>query len=442
MNDRTAELPPPDSKEEQPKLAAPAQPRALLPPPHHAKHGWVVWLVTIAILGGLGLLVWHFVKNPPGLAQSRKNMAPQTIQILAEKTRTGNLPIYLDGLLGTVTPVYTVTVHTRVDGQLMKVNWIEGQHVKQGDLLAQIDPDPYQAAVEQAQGALARDQATYDNAIVDLKRYTDAPDTVTPQQIDTQRATVAQDLGIVKSDQGQLDAAKVNLAYCTIYSPITGIAGLRDVDPGNIVHAADTNGLTTIAQLQPMTVEFPVLEDAIPEVLGKSDLRVDIYNRDPAIHKHLATGKLSATDSQVDTTTGTLKMKAIFKNEDGALFPNQFVNARVLVDTHKQVVLAPIEAIQPGPNSTYYAYVVKADNTVTIRTVVPGADDGDQTQEILSGLKNGELVVTDGMDKLQEGSKVEVHSANETTRPSTQASASDSTQPSGHLHHHSAGADN
>ena len=304
----------------------------------------------------------------------------------------------------------------------MKVNFSEGQMVKQGDLLVEIDPRPYQAQLMQAQGNLLKDQALAKNAQTDLQRYQSIKSSVTQQQIDTQSALVQQNQGAVESDQSQVDSAKLNLVYCEVTAPITGRIGLRLVDVGNIVHASDTSGLAVITQLQPITVLFTVPEDQISEVFRRPDhgqgLEVDAFNRD--MSKVIATGKLLAIDNQVDPTTGTVRIKGEFANKDYALFPNQFVNARLLIDTLKGVVLVPSAAVQLGPESTF-VYVVKPDKTVELQTIKEGHKEGGLAV-IDEGIKPGDIVVTDGVDKLVSGSKVNVKmagasGASSTTRP-------------------------
>jgi multidrug efflux system membrane fusion protein len=400
--------------------------------PQRRRWFWIVWLIVLLLVGGLTWLIVVRVRaGSAAAAKSRDLTNGRGIPVDAATARRGDLPIYVDGLLGTVTPLQTVTVHTRVDGQLMKVAFKEGQIVHQGDLLVQIDPRPYEAQLEQAQGQLAKDQASLKDAQLDLTRFKGAPEAYTAQQIDTQTATVAQSAGSVRSDQGALDNAQVNLDYCTIKSPITGRIGLRLVDQGNIVHASDTNGLAVITQLQPITVVFPIQQNAIPDVISHSEKVPPLETTALNGEQVLATGKLIAIDSQVSTTTGTLNLKAQFDNTKNELFPNQLVTMRLLVNTLKNVVLVPSEAVQTGPDFSF-VYVAKSDNTVEIRKIKPGADqivNGDDMTAIDDGLSPGELVVTNGVDKLDAGTKVSVTRVG-TTRPTTRSST---TRPAGHV---------
>jgi multidrug efflux system membrane fusion protein len=325
------------------------------------------------------------------------------------KSAVADMPVYLTAL-GTVTALQTVAVHTRVDGQLIRVNFKEGQLVHAGDLLADIDPRPFQVQLTEAQGQLARDEATLKNAQLDLERYQAlfAQDAVAKQQLDTQAATVSQAQGTIESDQGQVAAANLNVTYAHVTSPITGRVGLRLVDPGNIVHAADQNGIVMITERQPIAIVFTIPEDNLPAVLSRQRqaqaLHVEAYDRD--MTTKLADGSLSSIDSQIDTATGTIKLKATFANEGEPLFPNQFVNARLLIDTIKGAVVVPSVAIQRGPEESF-VYVVKADGTVETRTVDVQLAEADRTA-LKSGVAAGETVVTDGLDKLQPGSKVVV----------------------------------
>jgi multidrug efflux system membrane fusion protein len=338
-----------------------------------------------------------------------RGQAPRAVAVVASAAKKGDLGVRLTGL-GTVTALNTVTVRTRVDGQLMNFGVREGQLVRKGDALAQIDPRPFQVQLAQAEGQLAKDEATLKDARIDLQRFQVliTKDAIPRQQLDAQQATVDQLVGSLKSDQSQIDSAKLNLTYCRITAPIAGRVGLRLVDPGNIVHAADQNGLIVITQLQPITVIFTIPEDSLPMVLQQvrsgRRLDVDAYNRD--LNTRLANGSLLTVDNQIDPTTGTVKLKAIFPNDDNALFPNQFVNARVLVDTIRGAVIVPTASIQRSPQSTF-VYVVKPDHTVDMRNVQVRLSDGDDTA-MLSGVAPGELVVIEGVDKLQPGMTVSI----------------------------------
>ena len=362
---------------------------------------WWHWAAAAGLLAGGWLL---FGPKHKGKAKS----AP-AVPVGVASAKSGEMPVFLEGL-GSVAAFYTVTVHSRVDGQLMSVAFREGQYVHEGDLLAQIDPRPYQAQLEQAQGQLAKDQALLDNANLDLTRYKDliAENAIPKQQLDTQAATVGQYAGSVKNDQAMVDAAKLQLTYARITAPISGRIGLRLVDPGNIVHASDPNGLLVITQMKPITVVFTLPEDALPQVMKRisagGKLTVKAYNRDKT--QELADGVLLTVDNQIDPTTGTSKLKAVFDNEQGTLFPNQFVNVRLLLETRKDQVIVPSVAVQRGAQGTF-VYVVKADGTVEARPVTVGITEGTESS-IDKGLKAGERVVVDGADNLQPGAKASI----------------------------------
>ncbi len=322
--------------------------------------------------------------------------------------RSGDFDVYLNAL-GTVTARGTVTVHSRVDGQLLRVLFSEGQIVKAGELLAEIDPRPFEVVLAQANGQLAKDQALLTNAQLDLERYKTllAQDSIAKQQVDTQASLVRQYEAAIATDRGQVDSAKLQLSFTRITAPIAGRLGLRQVDSGNMIHTSDTNGVVVITQVQPIDVVFPIPESNLPRVLKRihdgDALTVDAYDRNQS--RKLATGKLLTTDNQIDTATGTIKLKAAFGNDDGVLFPNQFVNVRMLLDTLHGATLVPSAAIQRGAPGTF-VYVVKDDKTVTVKTVKVGPIEG-ETAVIDSGLGPGDVLVVDGIDRLREGAKVE-----------------------------------
>jgi membrane fusion protein, multidrug efflux system len=372
------------------------------------KHWWI-WLPA-AIL--LGIVVYSQLtkgRAAQGTGKPGASLSQPSVAVTAAAAKKGDIGIYLNGL-GAVTPVNTVTVKTRVDGELMKVYYQEGQIVKKGQLLVEIDPRPYQTQLTQTQGQMIRDQALLRNAKIDLQRYKvlSGQDSIAEQQYATQKSLVRQLEGTVKFDQGQIDNAKLQLIYSRITAPISGRIGLRPVDPGNIVHAADTTGLAVITQLEPITVIFTIPEDNLPAVLARlkaeAHLPVDAYNREQT--KKIATGSLLTIDNQVDPNSGTVRFRAEFPNRDHALFPNQFVNARLLLETRRGVTLVPTAAIQRSPQGTFI-YLVKADQTVAVRPVRPGPTEGDETA-IDEGLQPGDQVVVEGTERLREGSKVEL----------------------------------
>jgi multidrug efflux system membrane fusion protein len=330
---------------------------------------------------------------------------------------TGNIGVYVDAL-GTVTPLNTVSLTARVAGQIAKVEYQEGQLVHIGDPLLEIDPAPFQAAVTQAEGQLARDQAQLELAKINLQRDTDLLNkgVISKQEFDTQTANAHQFEGAVKLDQGNLDQAKVNLAYCHITSPIDGRVGLRLVDPGNIVQANGTTPLVVITQLRPITVEFNVAEDAVPQIMqaihGGRQLEADAYDR--ANQKKLATGKVEAINSQIDTTTGTLRIRATFENDDDMLFPNQFVNVRLLVDTHKGVTLVPNNAIQRNDNGEF-VYLVQPNQTVALKSITVGTTDGNVSE--VQDLQPGSVVAADSFNRLSDGAKVTVRPSASAAKP-------------------------
>jgi multidrug efflux system membrane fusion protein len=346
-----------------------------------------------------------------GRSKPKPTPPPPPTAVSAEAVTRGGIDIYLDAL-GTVTPVATVTVTSRVDGALTEVDYREGQMVKRGDLLAVIDPRPYAAVVLQAQGQLARDQALLKNARIDLGRYQSAyqDHAIPEQQLATQQALVEQDEGAVTLDQGNLDAAQVNLGYTRIVSPVDGRVGLRGVDPGNLVSANGTTALATITQLQPITVIFNLAEDDLGEVAAQiaTGRVLPVEALDRSQQHRLAEGSLITVDNQINPTTGTVRARASFPNSHLELFPNQFVNARLLVKTLPQVDLVPSAAIQRN-NDAAFVYVVQADGTARSRNVKLLATEGEQVA--VTGVTPGEQVVTDGFDKLQDGTRIVIKQA-------------------------------
>jgi multidrug efflux system membrane fusion protein len=340
-------------------------------------------------------------------------------------SRTGDIGVYIHAL-GVVTPQNTVSIKARVDGQLVKVAYREGQVVQAGELLAEIDPAPYQAAVTQTEGQLARDSALLENARLDLDRYKDAyaKNAVSRQQYDTQAAAVHQYEGTVKLDQGQLDNARVQLAYCRVTAPITGRVGLRLVDAGNIVRAADANPLVVITQLRPITVVFNVAEDDLPQIQQalKSGAPLAVEAFDRTQQKQLASGALETLDNVIDATTGTLKLRARFDNADETLFPNQFVNVRLLVETHRGVTLIPNTALQRGTDGAF-VYAVTADETVVMHPVTVAVTDGDLSE--VGGLDAGTNIAADNFNRLTDGAKITLRAAGpgDGSRRSTKAHA-------------------
>jgi multidrug efflux system membrane fusion protein len=372
------------------------------------------------------IIVYRVVSKPSESTASRHVSPPQSVGVVT--VGTGDIRIILNGL-GTVTPLATVTVVTQVNGQLQTVAFQEGQLVNKGDFLAQIDPRPFEAMEAQFEGQLAHDQGLLDQARRDLIRFQTlaAQNSIALQQADDQAFLVKQDEGSVKSDQAQIDQQKLNIEYAHIVSPVTGRIGLRLVDPGNYVQTSNSTGIAVITQIEPISVIFSLPEDDIPqtEAQMKAGVTLQVTAYDRANVTELGTGSIETIDNQIDTTTGMVKFRAIFPNTDGALFPNQFVNVRLLVNTLSHVVTAPSAAIQRGEPGTY-VYLVNADNTVSVRKVTLGPTDNGMVQ-IQSGLNPGDRIVTDGTDRLHDGAKVMIPGA---------AVANPAATTTGHNGHH------
>ena len=365
---------------------------------------------------GLGLLllvalIWLLYPSANATHQRGQFGGPQTVGVA--KVMTADVPVTINAL-GTVTPIATVTVRPQVSGQLLKFDVQEGQMVKAGDVLAEIDPRTFQAALQQAQGVLGKDQAALENARIDEQRYAALLklNAISNQIYATQVALVHQDEGTVKSDAANVDAAKINLLYCKITSPVAGRVGLRQVDIGNLVESGQTNGVIVVTQIQPISVLFSVPEDDVGQIVGQTGtgakLSVDAYDRTQTTK--LATGSLETIDNQIDPTTGSVKLRANFDNTDGALFPQQFVNVRLLVQTLHDQIVVPTAAIERGSSGSF-VYVVNSDSTVSVRSVTLGASNGN-VQAVAEGLKVGEVVVTDGADRLKDGADVIVPKQN------------------------------
>jgi multidrug efflux system membrane fusion protein len=389
------------------------------PRPERAKRssgkGWIWFLVLILVAAA----AYYFYPKgadteagaPSEGGKSGKKKGGGLAPVVAVKATRGNIGVYIDDP-GLIVPIYTELVKSRVDGQLMAIHYNEGDLIQKGQPLVDLDDRPFKVALEQAEGQLARDQALLDNAKVDLARYQTllAQNAIPEQQLATQKALVSQYEGTVKTDRGMIDSAQLNIVYCHISADITGRAGLRLVDPGNIVHASDTTGLVVITQVEPISAVFPVAEDQLPAISKHfrtgEKLTVEAWDRDG--RNKLAVGTLATMDNQIDPTTGTLKLRAIFDNKDNALYPNQLVKNRLLVEMKRGVVLLPTSAIQLTATGKY-VWMLKPDSTVTVRNIVTGTAEGDQT-EITSGLEAGDNVIMTGVDKLNEGSKVNVAS--------------------------------
>jgi multidrug efflux system membrane fusion protein len=401
------------------KEAPPTGPSRIAQPPSR----WRLALTGIsALLVVAGIVWWNKQGGAPQQAGRGRNAAPMSI--VPETVAKGDIGINLNAL-GTVTSLATVTIRTQISGYLQKIDFKEGDDVKKGDLLAEIDPRPYEAALAQAKGQLARDEAMLKGAQVDLTRYQGlaAQNAVPHQTLDTQIALVAQDQGTVEADRAAVKSAEVNLQYCRILSPLDGRVGLRQVDQGNYVTPGDTNGLVVITQLQPISVLFTVPEDNLQAISKRLQsgavLPAAAYDRSGA--NKIADGTLQTFDSQIDPTTGTIKLRAQFPNETRALYPNQFVNIRLLLDTHKDVTTMTTAGIQRGVPGTF-VYLINADDTVSVRPVKLGVTDGDRV-EVVSGIAPGDRVVIDGADKLRDGAKINLRAEANPATPGTPAPA-------------------
>jgi membrane fusion protein, multidrug efflux system len=374
------------------------------------RHRGIVWrrlawgLAAVLIVAGTA---WWIHSRPAAQTTTRRFAANGPMPVLADTVQKGSINITLDEL-GTVTPLANVTVRTQISGQLMKLLFTEGQMVQKGDLIAEIDSRPYELALAQMQGQLARDQALLKNAELDLARYRKlvAQDSIPRQQLDTQDALVRQLQGTVMTDQAQVDNARLNVAYCHITAPVSGRVGLRQVDAGNYVQTNDTNGIVVITQIQPITVIFTVPEDEVPAIMRRlqagATLPVTVYDRSRTAK--LATGRLVTVDNQVDTSTGTVKLRAQFENTDFALFPNQFVNVHLTVDTLNDTTIVASSAVQRGAAGPF-VFVIKPDDTVTVQPVKLGPSEGEHVA-VETGLAAGDQVVVDGADKLRDGAKI------------------------------------
>jgi multidrug efflux system membrane fusion protein len=378
-------------------------------------HTWLWILVILLVVGGVTM---YRMRSSSQLA-SRDASGDQPISVGVTTVEKRDMPYYLTGL-GSVTAFNTVTVHTRVDGQIMKVYFQEGQFVHAGDLLAEIDPRPYQVALDQAQGQLAKDIASQNDAKTNLDRYRQLwqQGVIPRQQLDSQQATVGQFDGAIQSDQAQINNAKLQLTYCRITAPIDGRVGLRLVDAGNIVHASDASGMLVITQVHPIAVIFTLPEDDLPQVVAEmrsQRLPVEAYSRDN--NTKLASGTLLTIDNQIDQTTGTIRLKAQFSNDDLSLWPNQFVNVRLYLSVRKRAIVIPSAAIQKGTQGTF-VYVVGSDDKAAVRPVQVDFSEGNLSV-IREGLSEGDQVVTDGGDKLQSGAVVNIHPAGSNRTPAT-----------------------
>jgi multidrug efflux system membrane fusion protein len=383
-------------------------------PPEHESHWWskwVAWLILVLVVLGIFFAYRYITNKNATEAAAAKGKGPQAAAITIGQSKSGNINIYVDAL-GTVTPTYTVTVYSQVTGRVMEVHYREGQMVMKGDPLVDIDPRPYQATLDQAQGTLARDEGLLAEARIDLKRYQDAnaKNAIAKQQLEDQEQVVIQDEATVKTDKATVAYDQVQLEYCHIIAPITGRVGLRLVDAGNTVFAGSSSTLVVITQLQPITVVFNVSEDDLPQVQSQlshgHQLQVDAFDR--ADEKQIETGTLTSLDNQVDTTTGTVKFRADFPNRHLTLFPNQFVNARLLVNTLRNVVLVPSAAVQHNGTNAF-VYIVNPNNTVSVQQIKTLTSNEDVTA--VEGVNPGVNLATSGFDRLENGALVLVRGA-------------------------------
>jgi membrane fusion protein, multidrug efflux system len=398
------------------KSSLAASPAGISPATKPRSRGRLVVTCLLLLLVVAGIVWWTKQESAPQQARNGRNAAPMSI--VPEVVGKGDIAINLNGL-GTVASLATVTIRSQISGYLQKVDFKEGDDVKKGDLIAEIDPRPFEAALAQAKGQLARDEAMLRGAQVDLNRYQGlaAQNAVPHQTLDTQIALVGQDQGTVEADRATVKSAEVNLQYCHIVSPLDGRVGLRQVDQGNYVTPGDTTGIVVITQLQPISVLFTVPEDNLPaiskRIQGGAVLPAAAYSRDGSTK--IADGTLQTFDSQIDPTTGTIKLRAQFPNETRALYPNQFVNVRLLLDTHKDVTTMPTAGVQRGAPGTF-VYLINPDSTVSVRKVQLGVTDGDRV-EVRSGLAPGDRIVIDGADKLRDGAKINVRSEADSNAP-------------------------
>ena len=415
------ELPEAPAEEREPSREKEPESESEPTPAHPRRRVWIIGAVVLALVV-IALLARSGKSSDEKKAAAAKARAQAAIPVVVADAQTADFPVYLSGL-GTVTPLATVTVRSRVDGELISVAFKEGQLVKQNQLLAEIDPRPFQVKLTQAEGQLAKDQANLVSVKLDYARFKNLlADGLIPQsQYDAQASLVAQVEASIKTDEGLVAGARLNLTYTKITAPISGRAGLRQVDPGNMVHAADSGGIVVLTELDPIAVLFTLPEDSLQSVLkkigGGATLAVEAWDRD--LKAKLEDGKLLTVDNQIDPTTGTVRLKAVFDNHQGALFPNQFVNVRLLIDTLRHVVVVPSAAIQRTTQGAV-VYVASADGTVAMRPVQIPQQSGDRAV-IAKGVEAGEQVVTDGVDKLQNGSKVTTQKAGE-RRPPAKAS--------------------